>query len=426
MKGSTNVGKKFVSIILAALFGFAALAAGPAPVTADEGDEPSGYDAHDRAAMLAFLETEDEDGVKNGEKLSADYDPLDPSTWAGIVWTEDEEKRLKFFTAAYSELCGVLDLNGASALERVTVTGNALTGLDLADCTSLKYLVCGSNSISEIRLENCVGLKYLYCFGNELTGLSLSSCAELDTLNCSGNRIPSLNMTSFPDLLVLDCAGNGMTSLTVSGAPDLYYLNCADNALTELTVQDSAGLNTFDCSNNLLTELDLSGCPSVMTFDFRGNRFRHLDMSACANVTLDRLYAGEGGYVGAASDDGCWTFIIEAVPEEGYGFDCWRNYSTGAFLTQSPSVRLYPDSFQWYETELLACFEELPEPVPVPGDADGDGVADIYDSLLVLRYSMGLGELSEDALGRCDMDGSGGIDVYDALLILRAAMGLGE
>ncbi|MBR3460618.1 MAG: hypothetical protein IKH21_07540, partial [Clostridia bacterium] len=42
---------------------------------------PEGYNDHDYQKLVAFLEQTDDEGVKNGEKLSENYDPNDPATW---------------------------------------------------------------------------------------------------------------------------------------------------------------------------------------------------------------------------------------------------------------------------------------------------------------------------------------------------------
>lgn len=42
---------------------------------------PDGYNDHDCQKMVAFFEQTDENGVRNGEKLSEDYDPTDSETY---------------------------------------------------------------------------------------------------------------------------------------------------------------------------------------------------------------------------------------------------------------------------------------------------------------------------------------------------------
>ena len=62
----------------------------------------------------------------------------------------------------------------------------------------------------------------------------------------------------------------------------------------------------------------------------------------------------------------------------------------------------------------------------LPGDANGDGKANYQDALMVLRYSIGLEKLSEEAQRLCDVDGKKGLNYQDALLIVRASVGLGK
>ena len=74
--------------------------------------------------------------------------------------------------------------------------------------------------------------------------------------------------------------------------------------------------------------------------------------------------------------------------------------------------------------------DELPiipapvKPVGIRGDADGNGIINYMDALLVLRHSVGLEVLTGDAVECCDVDRSGDLSYMDALLILRYSVGL--
>lgn len=63
-------------------------------------------------------------------------------------------------------------------------------------------------------------------------------------------------------------------------------------------------------------------------------------------------------------------------------------------------------------------------PARLLGDADGDGALSYNDALVVLRYSINIGELDADAIAVADVDGLPGISYNDALTILRASIGL--
>ena len=97
---------------------------------------PDGYNDHDYQKMVAFFEQTDENGVRNGEKLSEDYDPTDPETWreydgdhcrGDITWTTvaGEYRLCDIFFGGIGndalplELVGFLDVSGCTALTDV-------------------------------------------------------------------------------------------------------------------------------------------------------------------------------------------------------------------------------------------------------------------------------------------------------------------
>lgn len=75
---------------------------------------------------------------------------------------------------------------------------------------------------------------------------------------------------------------------------------------------------------------------------------------------------------------------------------------------------------EWLDGEWLVEDEFL------PGDVDLDGSVDAMDALLVLRYSLNLTDLDEEALALADVNGDGLVNAADALQILRSAMGLNK
>ena len=60
----------------------------------------------------------------------------------------------------------------------------------------------------------------------------------------------------------------------------------------------------------------------------------------------------------------------------------------------------------------------------IPGDVDGNDIVDASDALVVLRYSMSLGQLTQEQLVYADFNQDGVVDTVDALLILRRAMNI--
>ncbi|HAY20139.1 MAG TPA: hypothetical protein DCY17_05035, partial [Clostridiales bacterium] len=58
------------------------------------------------------------------------------------------------------------------------------------------------------------------------------------------------------------------------------------------------------------------------------------------------------------------------------------------------------------------------------GDVNGDGIVNIEDALLVMRYAMQLIDGDELDLSTADMNDDGRVEIVDALVILRSAMTL--
>ena len=96
----------------------------------------------------------------------------------------------------------------------------------------------------------------------------------------------------------------------------------------------------------------------------------------------------------------------------------------------APSVPNHPGlAFVGWDTSFTEITADVTvtamyEPAPLMGDADGNGVIDTVDALLVLRCALGISGDHEGFIPYCDMDGSGVIDTVDALLILRLALGI--
>ena len=61
---------------------------------------------------------------------------------------------------------------------------------------------------------------------------------------------------------------------------------------------------------------------------------------------------------------------------------------------------------------------------PQMGDVNGDGSVNTADAVLVLRHSMEISSLNEDAFVLADVNGDGSITAADAILILRMASAL--
>ena len=444
---------------------------------------PHGYNDHDYQKMVAFFEQTDENGVRNGEKLSEDYDPTDPETWweydgdycrGSIEWTTvaGEYRLYEIFFGGIGnyalplELVGFLDVSGCTALTDVRCNSWGdiqLTGRDVSGCAALEVLDCDGNELTELDVSTNTGLVWLYCRRNQLTELDISANTELRRLYCSGNQLTELDVSANAELYVLYCSENQLTELDVSVKTELYDLDCSLNLLTELDVSGCAALEALECYGNELTELDISECAALEELDCDYNHMTELDVSAntelrrlwcsgnqlteldvSANTELESLSCSENHLTELDLSNNP-RIDIDTISAEGSGFievsTVWDENDDICYYIKAASVP--GNSFcGWYAVDgtLLSTNVEINRndfdgvndfiakfTASTPGgvgDVDGDGAVRVSDAVLIMRYALGLIEFTPEQILCGDVDGDGFVKVADAVMVIRIALGL--
>ena len=403
---------------------------------------PHGYNDHDYQKMVAFFEQTDENGVRNGEKLSEDYDPTDPETWreydgdycrGSIEWTTvaGEYRLYNIFFGGIGndalplELVGFLDVSGCTALTEVRCKSWGdiqLTGLDVSGCTSLVELYCLENKLTELDVSGCAALEILDCYGNDLTELDVSECAALEELDCDYNHMTELDVSANTELRRLYCSGNQLTELDVSANAELYVLYCSGNQLTELDVSECAALEVLDCSLNLLTELDVSANTELEILGCSENHLTELDLSNNPRIDIDTISTDGYGFIGVSTEwdenYGIYYCCIEAASVPGNSFCGW--YAVDGTLL-STNVEINRNDFDGVNDFIAMFTASTPGGV---GDVDGDGAVRVSDAVLIMRYALGLIEFTPEQILCGDVDGDGFVKVADAVMVIRIALGL--
>ena len=88
----------------------------------------------------------------------------------------------------------------------------------------------------------------------------------------------------------------------------------------------------------------------------------------------------------------------------------------------APVDRAAVSSCEGTVIEIRIILEDVP--LAVPGDVSGNGQVTAYDASLVLRYVVGLTNLSEEQRQAADVTGDGTVTALDAALILQYTVGL--
>ncbi len=340
--------------------------------------EPN-YDPHDLEKLRAFLEQMDENGVKNGEKLNAGYDPNDVSTWNTsinseeswshfAIWTGDEDSyhlksvNLSRYTEQWQliKLHGVLDLSGCTMLTKVEGYDQPIVSIDLSDCPRLETVSLFSCGVRSIALGGCEMLSSLDVTDGALGELDVSGCPNLTALSCNGNSIERIVFADTEELPMqsLVCSENEITQLDTSRMPSLEYFSCGDNPIESLELSNCPNLTNLDCSRCLLTRLDLSRhyridavhCEEnnisellfretalLMYLDCSGNPLTELKLPYCAENPED-----EFGYVHVLTNLDCSNCLLTkldvTMQPELYHLNCSGNRITELLLSATDKL----------------------------------------------------------------------------------------
>ena len=278
-------------------------------------ETPVPYNDHDYQAVLAFLETEDENGVKNGDKIcdriGTEYDPEDPSTWSaysedhgypfGFVFAYDYTQEMRLwmcllgdsFTAEDGDEVkptGDLDLSGCTALVRVEAVLTNITSVNVSGCRSLSILYCFNDPIYTMDLSGCTALRDICCADTFLSEIDASDCENLEILWCWNCLLEDIDLTGCRKLKDLDCSINGLTELDLSGCPELEQLWCTQTSVASLDLSDKHDLYAAYVSENPgLASLDLTGCTALTELYCYSCALTELDLSDC--TALEYMWA---------------------------------------------------------------------------------------------------------------------------------------
>ena len=266
---------------------------------------PGGYNDNDYQKLVTFLELEDESGVRNGEKISENYDPQDPTTWEGTTWENGNIFQIDFYDR---NLIGKLDVSNCTELVELDCSYNQLTELDISNNTAMWFLDCGYNQLTKLDVSNNTALVHLYCGYNQLTELDVSNNTELVELVCFNNQL---------------------TELDVSNNTALVYLNCGYNQLTELDISNNTALEHLVCDNNQLTELDISNNTAMWILSCRNNQLTSLNLESSYSLSFlaDRVEAEGNGFIAvnlySEVEDYTYFGYVYAEPKSGSTFIGW-------------------------------------------------------------------------------------------------------
>jgi len=128
-------------------------------------------------------------------------------------------------------------------LERINISNNQLTFLNVNHCLNLNFLDISINQLTSLNISNCVNLTELNVHKNQLTSLELNNCLNLKALQCFGNQLTSLTLPKSNQASLVN--NNELSSNEVnhdSSRNELSVIEVSNNYLTTFN---------YDCLNPL-------------------------------------------------------------------------------------------------------------------------------------------------------------------------------
>ena len=413
------------------------------------------YNENDVGKVMEFLEQTNPDGIKIGTLLAdksysaPNYDSDDPSTWPGVTWgVSDDELRVKSLywsnlsgwssNGSYSTYFSVpdemmLDLSGFTFLSGVSCEAFNLSSIDLTGCSSLETLSCRQNLLTQIDVSDCINLKNLSCPNNMIASLVVEDFEFIETISCSNNEMLIVSLKNLPALKSFSCYKNKLRTIDLSSCPLIE--------VDRITVQ---GKGTVGCSA-------YSYYTYLYAYPNEGEAFtgwyNDVDELLSTETRLivqnseDRVFVAkftgddelpdgvsvscnEGGTIEYYYEEADDSVTVAWVTEDDYS--CTAIKVNGNVIATNPSSPFVIRNISSYAERdgSIAIIEIVFAPSFVLGDVNADGCVNAYDAILIMRYALGLIELTDKQLLAANTNSDSVVNASDAIVIMRKTLGL--
>lgn len=261
------------------------------------------------------------------------------------------------------------------------------------------------------------GTAYAYVYGYDSDGTLHSDFYTIDL---------STHIVTFPEGassggefvygMAYSYADNTMYALCNENSPYIASVNLSTGALTRVVnvnLGSNLGLQTF--------AIDAAGEFYALTFSAVNSKLVKINrtsgaMTVVKETNMPCFYAQSMTY-DMTTNKIYWAHVDDQFSYDNglYSIDLSNNYAVsycGMIGGNFEIMGLYSVSGQ------------VPPAPALTGDVNGDGVVDTADALIVLRYSMTIGDLTPAEQEAADVNHDGAVTTDDALLILRYALGM--
>ncbi|MBQ3849777.1 MAG: Ig-like domain-containing protein [Clostridia bacterium] len=185
--------------------------------------------------------------------------------------------------------------------------------------------------------------------------------------------------------------------------------------------------NVYNDTNNnrtlksvAVTVGEVSGVKCITSAVDEGMQWEWNSNGYIKNVENGKYLNLTGNYLTMGNTPVVWTFTPTTDAQTGTITN--NANSNFKYLGVSNSLTYFSVFLKGYELQL---FRKLTREAGelVPGDADGNGVLELADVLMLIRHAMNIEKIPDESLTACDLNNNGTIDMDDALIAMRMVLG---
>ncbi|MDE6277648.1 MAG: hypothetical protein K2M06_06020 [Muribaculaceae bacterium] len=148
------------------------------------------------------------------------------------------------------------DLDGARALQILSITGCSMPFIDLTWNKSLTKVDLSNNSLTSMDFSALTGqyekllLRDVNLSNNKLTSIEYRIPNCLWNVDYSNNELAAVSLTKMSEVKSLNLSGNKLTAVDLRDLEAIENLDLSDNHLTEVVLQDYLPLKSLDVRYN--------------------------------------------------------------------------------------------------------------------------------------------------------------------------------
>lgn len=152
---------------------------------------------------------------------------------AVLATGKTEAEEVKEIVARKSGIKSAAGVEFLPNLERLDLTRNKLTELDLSHNTRLKVLFVGNNQLESLDVSALTELEEIHMFMNDVAELDLSHNPRLEILYANDNDLGDLNLSGNERLVEVMVSGNSLKNLSLPVQSALEKIQASNNLLTD-------------------------------------------------------------------------------------------------------------------------------------------------------------------------------------------------